>query len=339
MKERIFDIGTVRLANHLSLAPMEDVTDPSFRAICKEFGADLVYTEFVNAEGLIRKDERTAKKMAISREERPAGVQIYGERIAAMVEAARMAEEVEPEFIDINAGCWVKKIARRGAGAGLLRDLPYLQRMVEEVVRAVAAPVTVKTRIGWDLSEIKIVEAAKRVEEAGAKALVVHCRTRSMGHGGEPLYEWIDPVKEAVSIPVVVNGGLFEPEDVKRVFEETAADGAMIARGAIGRPWIFRETKQLLEEGRVSLKADETLRIDTCLDHLKRAIEVKGERRAVLEHRKYYAGYLKGLRDSSLARRELVLMNDIAEIEDALREYQRRLVNLAIAGYVVDHRR
>lgn len=322
----MFKVGKISLEKPLLLAPMEDVSDYSFRIVCKEMGADVVYTEFVNSEGLKRGNEKTKKKLKIFDDERPVAIQIYGENIESMVTAAQIAEEQNPDFIDINAGCWVKKIANRGAGAGLLKDPPYLQKMVSEIVNAVSVPVTVKTRIGWDKDDIKIVEVAKMLEDTGIEQLTIHCRTRSQGHSGDPDWSWIPKVKEVVNIPIALNGGIWTAGDVLKAYNETNADAIMIARGAIGQPWLFLEAKELMEHGKILTEIDETLRIKSCLKHLKLAIDVKGERRAILEHRKYYSGYLKGLRNASHVRREMMNHLEYEPIEEFLLKYLDQLI-------------
>jgi tRNA-dihydrouridine synthase B len=322
----MFKVGKFEIVNALLLAPMEDVTDIAFRRVCKELGADVVYTEFVNSDGLIRRNKKTEKKLEITDEERPVGIQIYGGNLEPMIQAAQIAEEKNPDIIDINAGCWVKKIAGRGAGAGLLKDPCYMQTMVESIVKAVSVPVTVKTRIGWDSNSINILDVAKRIEDAGAAALTLHCRTKVQGHSGEADWSWIPKVKEVVKIPVVLNGGIFTAYDVKKAFEETNADGLMIARGAIEHPWIFRESKKLLNVDSLDeVSVDE--RIHTCLRHLKYSLEIKEERTAILPFRKYYAGYLKGLPKSKDVRIELYKQLQYAPIEEILLKYLDELHN------------
>jgi len=314
-------INDIEINNALLLAPMEDVTDISFRNICKEMGADIVYTEFVNCEGLIRANEKTRKKLRITEKERPVGIQIYGENLDSMVYAAKISEEENPDLIDINAGCWVKKIANRGAGAGLLKDPPYMQKMVKTIVDAVSKPVTVKTRIGWDNESIAILEVAKRLEDVGVKALTVHCRTRQQGHSGEVQYDWIPKIKEVVKIPIIVNGGIFTAQDVKDVFDRTGADGLMIARGAIANPWLFTEAKQLLENGSITLDITKEMRVQIALRHLKDSIEIKGERKAILEFRKYYSSYLKGLFGVSAVRQDLMKLTEFIQVEERLNKF------------------
>ena len=322
----MFSIPGVSIEKGLFLAPMEDVTDLSFRLVCRELGADFVFTEFVNAEGLVRNSEKTHKKLEIADAERPVGIQIYGGNLESMISAAKIAEEHAPEVIDINAGCWVKNVVGHGAGAALIKDPNYLQQVVGEVVKAVKLPVSVKTRIGWDTDNINILDIAKRLEDVGVQYLTIHCRTRSQGHSGEPEWGWIEKIKNVVSIPVVLNGGIMIPEDAIRAFQETPADAVMIARGAIGNPWIFRQIKALMN-GDSSEQIDEKTRILACLKHLKLAMQVKGDRRAVIEHRKFYTGYLKGMRRASYVRGNLMQWYEYSEIEEVLLQYAEQLMS------------
>jgi tRNA-dihydrouridine synthase B len=324
----MFKVGKVEIDKAILLAPMEDVTDVSFRLVCRELGADVVYTEFVNSEGLVRSNERTHNKLKIIEAERPVGIQIYGNNIESMVGAAKIAEAENPDMIDINAGCWVKNVVGCGAGSALLKDIPYLTQLVKSVVDSVELPVTVKTRIGWDNNSIKIVEIAKRLEDVGISALTVHGRTRQMGHKGDADWSWIAKVKEAVSIPVVLNGGVFDAMDVKQAFKETNADGVMIARGAIGNPWIFLEAKEVMSKGYIHTKIDDEMKIKTCLRHLELAINVKGERRAVIEHRKFYSGYLKGMHHASKVRNELMQYVELNPVKEVLFRYLVELKNI-----------
>ncbi len=327
----MFKVDKINIDRAILLAPMEDVTDVSFRLICKELGADVVYTEFVNSEGLVRLNEKTHKKLEIVEEERPVGIQIYGASIESMVEAAKFAEKKNPDVIDINAGCWVKNVVGHGAGSALLKDPVYMQKMVKEIVSNVSLPVTVKTRLGWDHDSIEIIDVAKRIEDAGAQALTVHCRTRAMGHKGEAEWDWIPRIKQVVSIPVVLNGNVLSAGDVKRAFEETGADGVMIARGAIGNPWIFSEAKELLNGGTIATRTDAERRISICLRHLQLAIRLKGERRAVMEHRKFYSGYLKGLYNASQTRLALMPATDYTYVQDILFKYLEQIKDYEIA--------
>ena len=317
----MFKVGKVEIEKAILLAPMEDVTDISFRLVCRELGADVVYTEFVNSEGLIRSNEKTHNKLKIIEEERPVGIQIYGSSIESMVGAAKIAEAENPDMIDINAGCWVKNVVGCGAGSALLKDIPYLVKLVKSVVDSVSLPVTVKTRLGWDNSSIQIIEVAKRLEDVGVKALTVHCRTRVMGHKGNADWSWIPKVKEAVSMPIALNGNVLDASDVKQAFNETGADAVMIARGAIGNPWIFLEAKEILTKGYISSNIDDEMKIKTCLRHLDLAIGIKGERRAVIEHRKFYSGYLKGMHHASKIRNEMMQLTDYNSVKDSLLRY------------------
>ena len=314
-------IGTIELDKPLALAPMEDVTDSSFRLICKRLGADLLYTEFVSSEGLIRDARKSMAKIRVTEEERPVAVQIFGGVETSMEGAAAVAERANPDFIDINCGCWVRDVALRGAGAGLLKDLPKFEAIVKSVIAGTSLPVTVKTRLGWDQDSINIEDAARMVEQAGAKALTLHCRTRSQGHDGVADWSWLERVKKVVSIPVIGNGDLVAPEDVKRMYE-TGCDGAMIGRGAITNPWIFRETKHFLATGEHLDPPTVTERVNTCIEHLKLAVERKGERRGVVEFRKHYAGYLKGLYNAAKFRADLMQFLELEPVLERLTRYR-----------------
>lgn len=324
----MFNVGKIFLEKPLLLAPMEDVTDLGFRKLCKELGADIVYTEFVNSDGLIRANKKTEKKLEITDEERPVGIQIYGGNFQPMIDAAKIAELKNPDIIDVNAGCWVRKIATRGAGAGLMKDPEFLQNMISEIVKNVKIPVTVKTRIGWDENNINILEVAKRMEDVGVAALTIHCRTRSQGHSGSPDWSWINRIKEVVKIPVVLNGGVINAEDVIRAYNETDADGIMIARGAIEHPWIFREAKELLAFGKIQTVLTPHERIYTALKHLQYEMTVKEiVRNAIIPFRKYYSGYLKGLPNASKVRQALVRIEDYGAIEETLLFFLHELEN------------
>ncbi len=322
----MFRVGKIEIKDPLLLAPMEDVTSFAFRKLCKEMGADIVYTEFVNSDGLIRDNKKTHQKLKILDGERPIGIQIYGGEIEPMRQAAIIAEKENPEIIDINAGCWVKKVANRGAGAGLLKDPPYMQKMVDAIVKAVKTPVTVKTRLGWDEKSIEILDVAKRLEDVGVKALTIHCRTRNQAHDGEPAWHWIPKIKDVVKIPVVVNGGIMTAEDALRAKKITNADGYMIARGAINHPWIFREIKEIFENGYVSTYLTIDERIHTALHHLKYEISFKDEpRRAIIPFRKYYSGYLKGLYGASKIKQQIMQYETYEPIEELLLDYLEQL--------------
>ncbi|MFN0157038.1 MAG: tRNA dihydrouridine synthase DusB [Bacteroidota bacterium] len=314
-------IGNVEIEKGILLAPMEDVTDLPFRVICKRLGADIVYTEFVNSDGLVRGSEKTRKKMAFWEEERPFAIQIYGGEIDAMAGAAQMAESFNPDIIDINCGCWVKDVAMRGAGAGLLRDLPKMEKLASTVVNAVKIPVTLKTRLGWDANSIRIVDVAKMCEQVGIKALTVHCRTRDQGHKGAVDYSWIPKIKAAVSIPIIVNGDVVTPENVKYVFDTTGCDAVMIGRGAVMNPWIFRQAKHYLATGELLPEASIDERVTLLKQHLALSVEYKGERVGVIELRKHYSGFLRGLPHVSKIRTELMQFTEAAPILEHLTSF------------------
>jgi tRNA-dihydrouridine synthase B len=311
-------IGSIDIERPVILAPMEDVTDISFRLVCKELGADIMYTEFVNSEGLIRASRKTLRKMMFIEEERPFGIQLYGGGESSMETAAKMAEELRPDLIDVNCGCWVKKIVGRGEGAGLLRDLPKMEKIVSTIVNAVRLPVTVKTRLGWDSSSIRITEVAKMVEQTGAVALTIHCRTRAQGHKGEPEYHWIGDVKAAVKIPIIVNGGIDSAERAHMVFETTGCDGVMIAQAAITNPWVFNAIKHFMRTGTEMPEPAFAERVRVMRKHLTLSVQYKGEERAVLEFRKHYSGYLRNYHNISQLRSRLMQYTEVAPILDII---------------------
>lgn len=314
-------IGKINIPNAILLAPMEDVTDIAFRLICKRLGADLVYTEFINSEGLIRNSEKTKQKMSFLPSERPIGIQIYGNSDSSMERAAQMAEELQPDLIDINAGCWVRKVVGHGAGAGLLQDLAKMERMISSVVKTVKLPVTVKTRLGWDEKSKQIVEIAKMIEVTGVQALTIHCRTRSQGQKGKPDYSLIPDVKKAVKIPIIVNGGITSAMIAKEVFDTTGCDGIMVARGAIDDPYIFREIKHYLSVGELLPPPLIEERIKLLVEHLNLAVQFKGERKACFEIRKHYSGYLRNFPGVSKLRMELMQFTESQSIINRLDDY------------------
>lgn len=312
----------------LLLAPMEDVTDVSFRIIAKRMGADAVYTEFISSEAIIRSAAKSMKKMAMLEEERPMAIQIFGGRPDVMREAAQISEAAGPDFIDINCGCWVKNVAGKGAGAALLKDLPRMEAMVKATVDAVKLPVTVKTRIGWDHDSINILEVAPMLEQAGASAITIHCRTRSQGHNGPADWSWIPKIKARVSIPVFVNGDINSPEAAERAFNETGCDGVMIARAAISNPFIFREIKEYFRTGSFNpATLDE--RVELCLNHLRQSIELHSERHAVPAFRKYYLGYFKGIYGAARLRSELMTINSYQQVEERLYRFAEEFLVLS----------
>ena len=308
-------IGQIEVDKGVLLAPMEDVTDLPFRLICKRYGADIVYTEFISSDGLVRDARRSLEKLRLANEERPVAIQIFGGDVTTMVGAAKRAEESGPNFIDINYGCWVKNVVVRNAGAALLKDPQQMEDLTRAIVQNVGLPVTVKTRLGWSRENIVILEVAQRLQDAGAAALTVHCRTRDMGHDGEADWSWIPKIKEVVSIPVIVNGDIKSGADAQRAFETTGADAVMIGRAAIGNPFIFAEAKGAAPQ------TTPRERITICLEHLRLELEYKPQRRAIHEFRKHYGGYLKGLPNNSHARQDVVRMEDYQAIEERLLQF------------------
>jgi tRNA-dihydrouridine synthase B len=326
----------------VALAPMEDVTDIAFRIICKRLGADLLYTEFTSSEALIRDAKKALRKIEIAEEERPVAIQLFGGLDTSMEGAAAVAERFQPDFIDINCGCWVKDVAMRGAGSGLLRDLPRFESIVRSTIRGTSLPVTVKTRLGWDKNSINILDIARMVEDAGAKALTVHCRTRDMGHDGTADWLWLEKIKNVISIPLFGNGDVRTPDDARRMFE-TGCDGVMIGRAAIANPWIFRETRQLLDTGETLAPPSVEERIRVCLDHLKLSVQYKGEKYGVLEFRKYYSGYLKGLPNIARLRAELMQLTELMPVVERIDRYRDEMaehtdLQLPVLGGLVGSR-
>ena len=317
-------IDNIRATPGLLLAPMEDVTELPFRLICRELGADMVYTEFVNAEGLLREDadgpRRTFRKLRFLEAERPLGIQLYGATSLSMERAAEVATRQNPDLIDINCGCWVSNVALRGAGAGLLRDLPQMKEVVRRVISATHLPVTVKTRLGWDGDSIQILDVARMLEDLGVRALSIHCRTRSQGHKGAVDYSWIPRVKEVVSMPIVLNGDVVTPQDVKNAFDTTGCDGVMIGRGAIAHPWIFREARHYLETSELLPEPTLKERAELCMRHLQLCLEHDPERHALIGMRRHYGGYFRGLRGASQLRAELNGYKELGPLVERLEE-------------------
>lgn len=340
----VFYLGKWQLERGIFLAPMEDVTDLPFRLLCKRLGADVVYTEFVNARELLRGNPRMRRKLAFLEEERPVGAQIYGSETGDMAGAARIVESLQPDFIDINCGCWVKDVAGRGAGAGFLRDLPALARMATSVVRAVQLPVTLKTRLGWDADTIRILDVARICEDAGIRALTVHCRTRVQGHSGDVDYSWIPRLKAAVRIPIVVNGDITTAGDVRRVFDTTGCDAVMIGRGAIRNPHVFREAKHLLETGHVLPTATHEARLQVFREHVALSVQHLGPKEAVAEVRRHYLAFLRGLPQAQAIRDALLQAQTadavVAVLEGEPRhfvELERRLAPARSVSYPSGH--
>ncbi|TAH29701.1 MAG: tRNA dihydrouridine synthase DusB [Cytophagales bacterium] len=316
----------------LLLAPMEDVSDPPFRAVCKENGADLMYTEFIAAEGLIRDAQKSMEKLDIYDYERPIGIQIFGENIESMRMAAAIAEEAKPELLDINYGCPVHKVACKGAGAGILLDIPKMERMTAEIVKQVNLPVTVKTRLGWDHNTIKIIEVAKRLQGVGIKALTIHARTRQQMYKGDADWSYIEAVKNCqdIKIPIFGNGDIDSPEKALEYKNKYGVDGIMIGRAAIGYPWIFNEIKHFMATGKHLPPPTLQQRVDVCKKHLQRSIEWKGEHRGLVEMRRHYTNYFRGFDNFKPFRTRLVMEESYANILETLEEVAEYYENLAL---------
>lgn len=304
----------------LLLAPMEDVSDPPFRAVCKQNGADLMFTEFISSEGLIRHAKKSVQKLDIYDYERPIGIQIFGDKIESMREAAAIAEEANPEIIDINYGCPVKKVACKGAGAGILLDLPKMQKMTEEIVKQVNKPVTVKTRLGWDDSTIKIQEVAHRLQDVGIQALSIHGRTRKQMYKGEANWEPIAKVKNdpGIHIPIFGNGDIDSPEKAMEYKNRYGVDGLMIGRAAIGYPWIFNEIKHFMKTGEHLNAPNLEERVRVAVQHLDFSMEWKGEKLGLFEMRRHYTNYFRGIQNFKPTRTTLVESESYEEVKDTL---------------------
>jgi tRNA-dihydrouridine synthase B len=325
-------IGNLEIGEFpLLLAPMEDVSDPPFRAVCKENGADLMFTEFISAEGLIRDADKSVQKLDIYDYERPIGIQIFGDKIESMREAAAIAEEAEPEIIDINYGCPVNKVACKGAGAGILLDLPKMQSMTGEIVRRVNKPVTVKTRLGWDEKTIKIIEVAQRLQDAGIKALTIHGRTRQQMYKGEAAWQYIAEVKNhpEIIIPVFGNGDIDSPEKAAEYRNKYGVDGIMIGRASIGYPWIFNEIKHFLRTGSRLSKPSIEERVRVARKHLDFSIQWKGPKRGIYEIRRHYTNYFRGINEFKTYRNRLVLAEEYNEVLDILTD-----IEMSFAGII-----
>jgi len=330
-------IGSIAIDRPVILAPMEDVTDRAFRQLCKQHGADIVYTEFISAEALRRGAEKTVRKLRADEIERPLAVQIFGSTVESMIEAAVIAEEFRPDYLDINFGCPTKKVAGKGAGAALLREPEKMTLIAEAVVKAVSIPVTAKTRIGWDRESINIIDVLHRLEGAGIQALAVHGRTRSEMYKGRADWNWIREVKEHACIPIIANGDIWSAEDAVRMFDETGADGVMIGRGSIGNPFIFAAAKHLLKTGIPLPPPDFRQRINAAVEHLKLSVEFKGEKYGVLEMRRHYSTYLKGLPMVSQVRNKLVREDNWELVIDMLCSYSEECEGYAREGKIRDH--
>ena len=309
----------------LFLAPMEDVTNPSFRLLCKQYGADMVYTEFISADALIRNVQRTEQKLHISQDERPVAIQLYGREPDAMAEAARIAETAQPEIIDLNFGCPVKKVAGKGAGAGLLRDIPKMLAITKSVVNAVSIPVTVKTRLGWDDSSRIIVELAEQLQDCGIAALTIHGRTRAQMYTGNADWQLIGEVKNnpRMHIPIIGNGDVTTPERAKECFDKYGVDAVMVGRACIGKPWIFQEIRHYLQTGEHIPQIPFAEQLSILKDQVERIIEWLDERRGILHIRRHLAAtpLFKGIpnfKDTRIAMLRATTKDELFAIFNAI---------------------
>jgi len=314
----VVKIADIEVGNYpLLLAPMEDVSDPPFRVLCKELGADVVYTEFISSEGLIRLADKSVQKLDIYPEERPVGIQIFGHDLESMQMTARIVEEAQPEILDINYGCPVKKVTCKGAGAGILRDIPKMVRLTQEVVNATHLPVTVKTRLGWDQHTIQIQEVALRLQDVGIKALSIHGRTRKQMYKGQADWSFIGEVADHpdIEIPIFGNGDVDSPQKAK-LMKDTFPNisGIMIGRGSIGNPWIFQQIKYYLETGNLLPEPSLQEKVSVCRRHLMMSVTWKGEIVALREMRRHYPAYFRGLPNFKALRMKLVTSDDLEEV-------------------------
>ena len=314
-------IGNLELGEFpLLLAPMEDVSDPPFRALCKENGADVVYTEFISCEGLIRDASKSVIKLDIYEKERPVGIQIFGANLDSMLQAVDIVEKSNPDIIDINFGCPVKKVVSKGAGAGILKDIDKMERLTKEIVKRTKLPVTVKTRLGWDHDSIKIIEAAERLQDVGCQAIAIHGRTRAQMYKGDADWSYIEKVKnnQRMHIPVFANGDINTPERAMYVREFLGLDGAMIGRASIGNPWFFKEVKHFFSTGKHLESSTIQERARVAKRHLEMSVSWKGERLGVYETRRHYSNYFKGIENFKPFRTKLVTTETSEEVFEVL---------------------
>ncbi|WP_343488345.1 tRNA dihydrouridine synthase DusB [Allomuricauda sp. d1] len=327
-------IGNIELPDFpLLLAPMEDVSDPPFRALCKENGADVVYTEFISSEGLIRDAAKSVIKLDIYEKERPVGIQIFGAEMDSMLQAIDIVEKSNPDIIDINFGCPVKKVVCKNAGAGILRDIPLMVKLTEAMVKRTKLPVTVKTRLGWDHNSIKIVEVAERLQDVGIQAISIHGRTRVQMYKGEANWKPIAEVKnnQRMHIPVFGNGDVDTPEAAMRMRDDYGLDGAMIGRASIGNPWFFNQVKHYFETGRHLDPPTMEERVEAARRHLQMAIDWKGEKLGVFETRRHYTNYFKGIPHFKEYRMKMVTSDEAIDVFAAFDEVLEKFGNFQFA--------
>ncbi|SDN05742.1 tRNA dihydrouridine synthase DusB [Kriegella aquimaris] len=328
-------IGDILLPEFpLLLAPMEDVSDPPFRALCKEQGADVVYTEFISSEGLIRDAAKSVMKLDIYEKERPVGIQIFGANLDSMLQSVEIVEKSNPDIIDINFGCPVKKVVCKGAGAGILKDIPLMVKLTEEMVKRTHLPITVKTRLGWDHDSIKIVEVAERLQDVGCQAIAIHGRTRVQMYKGDANWAPIAAVKNnsRMHIPVFGNGDISSPEAAKRMRDDYGLDGAMIGRATIGNPWFFAEVKHFLKNGDYLAPPTLTARVEAARRHLQMAIDWKGEKLGVFETRRHYTNYFKGIPNFKEYRMKMVTSDDAVDVFAAFDEVSEKFADYEFAS-------
>ena len=321
-------IGSIELGTFpLLLAPMEDVSDPPFRALCKEQGADVVYTEFISSEGLIRDAAKSVMKLDIYEQERPVGIQIFGANLEAMLQSVEIVEKTNPDIIDINFGCPVKKVVSKGAGAGILKDIPLMVSLSQEMVKRTSLPITIKTRLGWDHDTIQIVEVAERLQDVGVKAISIHGRTRAQMYKGDADWKPIAEVKNnpRMHIPIFGNGDVNSPEKALEMKNSYGLDGAMIGRASIGNPWFFSEIKHFLNTGNHLQPPNMMDRVAIARRHLQMAIEWKGEKLGVFETRRHYTNYFKGIPHFKPFRQRMVTKDDPKEVFAVFDEVEQAL--------------
>lgn len=306
----------------LFLAPMEDITDPSFRFLCKKFGADVMYTEFISSDGLIRDGAKSVKKLDLFDYERPMGIQLYGHIVESMVEATYRALESKPEMIDINYGCPVRKIANRGAGAGMLGNIPLMMEMTRAIVEVSNVPVTVKTRLGWDEQNKIIVEVAEQLQDQGISALTIHGRTRSQMYKGKSDWTLIKKVKEnpRMNIPIIGNGDITSPAEAREAFDKFGVDGIMIGRAAVGKPWLFGHVKHFLSTGELLPEPTVSEKVDMAKLQFSKSLEIKSEPVGIYEMRRHFSNYFKGLPHFKEKRLKLLTTLDVEDLFEQLEE-------------------
>ena len=327
-------IGNIDVGDFpLLLAPMEDVSDPPFRALCKEQGADVVYTEFISSEGLIRDAAKSTMKLDIYEKERPVGIQIFGANLESMLQSVEIVEKSNPDIIDINFGCPVKKVVSKGAGAGILKDIDLMVSLTEAMVKHTNIPITVKTRLGWDHDSIRIVEVAERLQDVGCQAIAIHGRTRAQMYKGSADWKPIAEVKnnQRMHIPVFGNGDVDTPERAVEMRDEFGLDGAMIGRASIGYPWFFREVKHFFKTGEHLDPPTMIERLDAARRHLQMSIDWKGEKLGVFETRRHYTNYFKGIPHFKEYRMKMVTSDDAADVFAAFDEVERDFADFQFA--------